>query len=105
MNIVGIELVEIYPGGNNKNARILNMFKAYKAGEIFVADSCRAAVFTEILQFNPIKRDNIDNILDLLTYAPKVLNEFASYVVASNELVHQEESGIPVLEDFENSCF
>lgn len=105
MQITGIELVEIYPGGSSKNARILNMFKAYKAGEVFVDPSCRAAVYTEIMQFNPLKRDNVDNILDLLTYAPKVLQEFSEFVVLNNILIQQDNEDIPLLEDFENSPF
>lgn len=105
MGIRGIELVEVYPGGSSKQSRILTMFKALKAGEIFVAESCRAAVHTEILQFNPLKRDNVDNILDLLTYAPKVLNEFGEFVVMNNVLVQQDNDQIPLLSAEANSSF
>jgi hypothetical protein len=100
-----MEAVEIYPGGSSKNSRILTMFKAFKAGEIFIAPETRSAVITEILQFNPLKRDNTDNILDLLTYAPKVLVEFAEFIVATNILTRQDEGNIPVLEDWETSPF
>lgn len=105
LGIIGIEAVEIYPGGNSKNSRIKEMLKAYRAGEISVALDTRAIVHNEVLQFNPLKRDNVDNILDLLTYASKVLNEFSEYIVLNNTLVHQDESELYVLEDYENSSF
>lgn len=105
LGIYGIEAVELYPGGSSKNSRILNMFKAYAAGEIFVAKEAKAAVHSEIMQFNPLKRDNTDNILDLLTYAPKVLGQFQEFIVATNSQVQQEADEILVLEDFENSSF
>lgn len=105
LGIIGMEAVEIYPGGSSKNSRILTMFKAFKSGEIFIAPETRSAVVTEILQFNPLKRDNTDNILDLLTYAPKVLSEFAEFIVSTNILIRQDEGDIPVLEDWQTSPF
>lgn len=80
MGIVGIEAVEIYPGGMNKNARILGAFKAYQAGEIAVAPEIQAEVHLQISQFNPLKTDNQDDILDLLTYPHKVLEMYGEYV-------------------------
>lgn len=105
LSIIGIELAEIYPGGHSKGHRILSMIKSYQAGEIFVDPSCKAAVFSELMQFNPLKTDNVDNILDLLTYAPRVIAEFGQHVITNNALDLQEVLGLEVLSEEANSPF
>lgn len=87
--IIGIEAVPIYSGARAKNTRILDMFKAYAAGELFVHKAAKLDVHLQITQFNPLKRDNTDGLLDLLTYAPRVLQEFGEFVIASNIIESQ----------------
>lgn len=103
MGISGIEVVPIYSGSRSKNSRILDMFKAYAAGEIYVHDDCKAAVHLQIMSFNPLKRDNTDGLLDLLTYAPRVLGEHGEFVVTCNIIDQQDFEAIEVPEH--NSCF
>jgi len=98
MGILGIEAVEIYPGGFAKNSRILKMLKAYQAGEFFVDPRCQTEVHLEITQFNPLKTDNVDNILDLLCYAPRVLEMYGEYVVSMNVIQSQEYDAVRVPE-------
>lgn len=97
MGIYGLECVEIYPGGYSKNSRILTMFKALSSGEIFVDPEVRSEVYLQIMQFNPMRRDNTDDILDLLAYSPKVLEMYGEYVVSMNVLVQQDNDSIQVL--------
>lgn len=96
--IIGIEAVPIYSGSTAKNVRILNMLKSYAAGELFIHENAKTAVHAQISGFNPLKRDNIDGVLDLLTYAPRVIEEFGEFVVASNIIEQQEFDGIEVQE-------
>lgn len=103
LGIVGIECVEIYPGGFSKISRILSMFKQYQAGDILVNQELRAQVHTQISSFNPLKDNNEDDVLDLMVYAPKVLEMYPEHVVSNNILVMQDCDAIPVDED--NSCF
>lgn len=103
--IIGFEAVEIYPGGWSKNARILTMLKSYAAGEFYVDYECKAQVHLQISQFNPLKTDNTDDILDLLWYAPKVLEMYGEYVISNNILMSQELLAIPVLPEGANSPF
>ena len=105
MGIVGVECVEVYPGGFSKNSRILTMFKGLLSGEIFVAPECKSEVFLQVMQFNPMRRDNSDGILDLLTYAPKVLECYGEYVVAWNQIIQQDDASIKVLPQEMNCCF
>lgn len=103
MGIVGIEAVPVYSGTRSKNARILEMFKAYAVGELYSREEARLALHLQITSFNPLRRDNTDGILDLMTYAPKVVQEFGEYVVASNIIESQEFDALEVPED--NWCF
>lgn len=96
MNIVGIEAVPVYSGVRSKNARILEMFKSYASGEVFVHTDCKLDVHLQISQFNPLKRDNTDGLLDLLTYAPRVVQEFGEYIVSQNIIESQEYEAIEV---------
>jgi len=57
----------------------------------------------QITQFNPLKRDNTDGLLDLLTYAPLVVQEFGEYVVQGNIVESQEFDALEII-DF-NSPF
>lgn len=97
--IIGIECYEIYPGGTAKNARILGMFKEYQVGTVLVHRDLRAEVHAQMVTFNPLKENNSDDILDLLTYAPRVLAEFAEYIVNIGEIRELEFSELEVMED------
>ena len=103
--LIGFEAVEVYPGGWSKNSRILNMLKSYAAGEIFVDLECRPVVHLQITQFNPLKTDNTDDVLDLLCYAPKVMEEYGAFLITGDIIAAQEFASIPVLEAGSNSCF
>ena len=103
--IIGIEAVEVYSGSYSKNSRILNMFKQLLAGEIFVHPSCRAQVNLQISQFNPLKRDNTDGLLDCLTYAPKVIEMYGNLLLASTIIEEQEFSKVKIRSEFETSPF
>ncbi len=96
--LVGIEAVEIYSGSSSKISRILTMFKAYLAGEIHISPESKAAVHLQITQFNPLKRDNTDGLLDLLTYAPRVMDMYAEFIVSLNVINQQEFNAIEVQE-------
>lgn len=96
MGIVGIECVPIYSGSSSKNNRILTFFKAYAAGELYSTDTAKLALHMQITQFNPLRRDNTDGVLDLMTYAPRVIQEFGEFVVAGNIIESQEYDAIEV---------
>lgn len=103
LGIVGINCVEINPGGYAKNARILHMFKQLPAGEIEIHPEVFPEVSIEILGFNPLKTDNTDNILDLLAYMTKVLDTYGTELIVYNEISDQEFGAATVLEF--NSAF
>lgn len=103
--IIGIEFVEIYSGSYSKNSRILSMFKSLLAGELYIHESCKAPCHLQITQFNPLKRDNTDGILDLLTYAPKVIELCGEYLCSTDIIQSQELDAIKLLESGANTTF
>lgn len=103
--ILGVEAVELYSGTYSKNARILNMFKQLIAGEIIIHPDASAAVNLQITQFNPLKRDNTDGLLDCLTYAPKMIELYGPLLWGSTTLEEQNFGQIRVQGVLENSCF
>lgn len=105
LGITGFECVEVYPGGWSKNTRIMAMLKSYAAGEFYVDDSCKPLVHLQITQFNPLKTDNTDDILDLLWYAPRVLEMYGAFVISNEIIEMQQMLSIPVLPVGANSPF
>lgn len=88
--IEGLQWLEIYPKGGSKNARILTMFKSLMAGEQYIHPTVRDKVFAQIRNFNALRTDNVDGILDLLTYAPRIIAEFQQFL-ESGTIIQQQE--------------
>lgn len=103
--IIGIDAVEVYSGSYSKNSRILNMFKQLLTGEIYVHPDCTPQVNLQVSQFNPLKRDNTDGLLDCLTYAPKVMELYPHLLMSQDIMEMQENAAIRVRSDAETSCF
>ena len=103
--IVGIDAVELYSGTYSKNARILNMFKQLLAGEILVHPDCQTLVNLQISQFNPLKRDNTDGLLDCLTYAPKVMELYSHLILSGLVIEEQMHGSIRIWGELENAAF
>lgn len=90
LQIIGINPVEVYSGTTSKNSRILGMFLQLIKGEVYIHPRCVTAAHNQIAQFNPLKKDNTDGILDLITYAPKVLELYQMEILNSNILNEQD---------------
>lgn len=103
--IIGFYPVEIYSGSYSKNSRILTMFKQLLAGEVLIHPECAAACNLQISQFNPLKRDNTDGLLDCLTYAPKVIELYADLILSSLEIIEQDNTDLYVWDERINSPF
>lgn len=107
--ISGIHAVPIYSGASSKNARIVSMFKQLvpQSGqvrpEIYLDRDTRALVKQQIVSFNPLKTDNTDNILDLLCYCTRVLEEFGEFI-AWNTIEMQQGLGGHYVRSAEENC-
>lgn len=74
MGIHGIQALEIYPRGS-KTSRILAGLKDLQAQKITLGETVRNVVVNQIVQFDPSKNNNRDDILDVVAYAYPALNE------------------------------
>lgn len=92
LGITGIQFVPIYSGSLSKNTRIVTMFKQLTSGEILLHPNVRAKVLHQVTQFKPLQRNNVDGILDLLTYAPRVQTEMGGLIVINNPLQEDSEA-------------
>lgn len=113
MGITGIQVVDIYTGQKSKNTRILEMFKQLlpskvdnyeKEPDIILHPEVRAQVTSTITGFNPLKTNNVDNILDLLTYAPRVLESYGQ-LIAVNTFSDTDTIDERELLEYNNSPF
>lgn len=111
LGIVGIQVVDIYTGRQSKNSRILAMFKQLVPSkearnsdipDIVLHPDVRPLVTSTITGFNPLKTNNTDNVLDLLTYAPRVLEQFGDLIAINTDFTTGDIDG-SITEDYENS--
>lgn len=99
--ITGFHFLDLYSGRASKNSRIVKMFTMLTGQnpDILLAPEVRDQAFNQIIPFNPLKTDNTDGILDLLTYAPKAIELYGPLIVASSNIIEAEEfDSIAVIE-------
>lgn len=103
LSITGIECVEVYSNMQSKNSRIIMALKAVAANETILHSNVKARVMHQVSNWNPMKRDNVDGILDLLTYPNKVIEDYGSFIMSDENIQVIESDGATVHED--NSSF
>lgn len=81
--ITGFHFVELSPKGQAKNSRIKKGLVKLLAGEIYLHPNTRSIVLSQIVDWNPIKIDNTDDIIDPIGYVEEVLQEFPELIIRS----------------------
>jgi len=71
-----IVCVPIHPGSTSKNSRIVEMFRAWMAGELGAGPEAHNAALAQATSFDSRRRDNTDEVLDILHYMPKVASMY-----------------------------
>ena len=79
--ISGFEFVELSPKGQAKNNRIKRGLLQILKGEIYLGPKVRSRVLSQIVDWNPLKINNTDDIIDPLGYIEEVLREYSHLVV------------------------
>jgi len=102
LQIEGIQCVPVYSGSRSKNTRIKDWLLGYAKGDSFCSDKCRAQLHTQITGWNPLRRDNVDGVLDLMTYCEKVMVAYSEYVVSQGLIAQQSYESLEV-PDFNTS--
>lgn len=76
IGVTGLHFVELHSGVSSKNMRIAEAIKLLNKGDIQMADGIRNKVIKQIVDWNPLKRDNIDGLLDLLAYMTQMTEKY-----------------------------
>ena len=71
IGLSGIQFVEIYSGSKSKNGRIADSIRSLNSGEIMIAELVRSKVLKQIVEWNPLKTNNTDGLLDIVGYMQK----------------------------------
>lgn len=103
LGLTGFYFVPIYSTSKSKNARIATGLKELTAGEIYLHSDVRSLITTQIANWNPLKKDNVDDLLDLLSYSKRSVQEYGPLIMTDTHLLVIEADSAGVLED--NSCF
>lgn len=76
----GLKALEIYPGMNSKNSRILEMLKQLTAPtpQLYIHPRVKTRFIYQVSHFNPIKTRNVDDVLDLAAYAYPAKAQFGA---------------------------
>lgn len=86
------ELVEVYSGSFSKNSRITTMLKQLGVGEILVHPNCTGKVLRQAIDWNPLRRENVDGLLDVLAYAPKMIELYSSMISLETDYTADPEA-------------
>lgn len=101
VGIVGIQLFDIYGNYASKNSRIRDGIKGLTRGELVIHPDVKSQVAHQIANWNPMKQNNRDNILDLLAYMTPCVKQYGGFMACDEVLDQCATAG--VIED--NSCF
>jgi len=99
LGLYELHVEPIYSGSRSKNSRILDMFKSLLTGEILIHPEAWPLAARQITDFNALKTNNVDGILDCITYIPKVLTEFSHLITIHNMLANQESGDVLGVEE------
>lgn len=92
LGLTGFSFVDIYPGNHSKNSRISTMLKSLTAGEIFVHPSVKQRVIHQISNWQPMRRTNVDGILDLLAYMQPTVEQYGHLMMTESEVLLMEDA-------------
>jgi hypothetical protein len=98
LGIIGIELCELYETQKSKNFRIRDALKQVQSGELYLNPRVKSKVIHQAAQWNPMRRDNVDGILDVLAYATKALDLYGNLMSYEGQLINAEYDECKVLE-------
>ena len=99
IGIQGITFMPIYANANSKNSRIQSGLKTLEAGDMVLHDSLRSRVQKQIADWKPMKRDNIDDMLDVIAYGPKVLADYMYDIATPTSITMIENHATGVVEN------
>jgi hypothetical protein len=79
--ISGFHFVELSPKGQAKNNRIKRGLTKLLAGEIYLHPNVRSLVVSQIVDWNPLKVNNTDDVIDPIGYIEEILRDHPGLVI------------------------
>lgn len=79
--ITGFYFVELSPKGQAKNNRIKRGLLRLLSSEIYLHPSIRSQVLHQITEWNPLKINNKDDIIDPIGYVEEVMRDYPEFIV------------------------
>ena len=79
--ITGFEFVELSPKGQAKNNRIKKGILQLLAGDIYLHPTTRSLVLTQAIEWNPLKINNVDDIIDPIGYVEEMVRDYGALCV------------------------
>lgn len=79
--ITGFEFVPTAPKGQAKNNRIKRGLLRLISGEIYLHPRVRSLVLNQIVEWNPLKINNKDDIIDPIGYVEEVMRDYPEHIV------------------------
>lgn len=103
LGISGIQFVELYSGNKSKNTRIAEALKQLNSKEIAISAAVRNKVVKQIVDWNPLKTNNVDGLLDIVSYMPKMLELYGDIMECITGVINQAYEGA-VVHSVEDNC-
>lgn len=94
--IHGIQFHPIQTGGDSKNSRILRSFQECMAGEVTFSRQAFAMWSARASAFDPHRKKNVDDVLDVVVYAPKVFLLYGPLLPIPGTAVDADWMALPV---------
>jgi hypothetical protein len=79
--ISGFEFQPLSPKGRNKNGRIKKGLLQVLAEEIYLHPNVRSLVISQTVDWNPLKINNKDDIIDLIGYVEETVRDYPELIV------------------------
>lgn len=93
--IQGITVLEIPPAGRKKNPHIAAALKLLQAGETSLSSQAKTLLFSEINNWNPLVKDNVDNCLDVLRHCQDTFLTRQGEILAAQHILGQSYLSMP----------
>lgn len=103
--IEGFHFMPLNIGQKSKNAKIMTALKELVKGEVGIKPQVKPLLVNEIIKFNPLKKNNQDTCLDLLTFCKKVIEQFLELMFMPYEIESLSAQKAVPLSEFENCTF
>jgi hypothetical protein len=92
LQITGLEILPLDPRGVSKAARIRAAVKLWLDNKISTDPSCRTKLVYQLAQWNPMKANPVDDLLDVLAYSTTIHLEYPDQIMRVIDVTAHEVS-------------